>query len=102
MKRIGLILLRLTLAVVCTSLAAAQENASGTPSIPKVLQITCEYTKPYKAGQAHEKTEYAFIQAITRAKFPAYYLGMTPMSARSGLFSSLNMPRLQNGRRTTS
>ncbi len=52
-------------------------------SIPKVLQITREYTKPYKNGMAHDKTESAFIQAMTKAKFPAYYVGLTSMSGKS-------------------
>jgi hypothetical protein len=82
MNKISPFLLGLSLAVAGSQLAAAQENAPATPSIPKVLQITREFTKPGKGGQAHEKTEYGFIQAMERAKFPAYYLGMTSMSGK--------------------
>ena len=51
--------------------------------MPKILQITREFTKPYKNGMAHDKTESAFITAMTKAKFPAYYVGMDSMSGKS-------------------
>jgi hypothetical protein len=81
MKRINPILLGLSLAVVGSSLAAAQ-NASMS-STPGILQITREYTKPYKGGAAHDKTEGAFAAANTRAKFPVYYVGMNSMSGKA-------------------
>lgn len=58
-------------------MAVAQEN-----SIPKVLQITREYTKPGKGGMAHDRTESVFVQAMARAKWPTHYLGMTSMSGK--------------------
>jgi hypothetical protein len=48
-----------------------------------VLQITREYTKPYKGGAAHDKTESAFIAAQLKAKFPVYYVAMNSQSGRS-------------------
>ena len=79
MRKLSPFVLGLSIAVAGCALAAAQE----TSSAPKVLQITREYTKPYKNGMAHDKTESAFIQAMTKAKFPAYYLGLTSMSGKS-------------------
>jgi hypothetical protein len=58
-------------------MAAAQEN-----TIPKVLQITREYTKPGKAGMVHDKTESAFVQTMSRAKWPTHYLAMTSLSGK--------------------
>jgi hypothetical protein len=52
-------------------------------SVPKVLQITREYTKPGKSGMVHEKTESAFVQAMARAKWPTHYLAMTSLSGKS-------------------
>lgn len=75
------VLLGLSLAAVGASLAPAQDAAS--TSIPRILQITREYTKPYKGGAAHDKTESAFITAMNRAKFPAYYVGMNSMSGKA-------------------
>ncbi len=79
MNKISPILLGLSLAVAGSSMAAAQQTAS----LPKVLQITREFLKPYKGGAAHDKTESAFITAMTKAKFPAYYLGLDSLSGKS-------------------
>jgi len=64
-------------------MTAAQEKSQGTMSIPKVLQITREFVKPGKAGMAHDKAESAFVQAMTHAKWPTHYTGMTSMSGKS-------------------
>jgi hypothetical protein len=79
MKKISPVLLGLSIAIAGTSLAAAQDTAT----LPKVLQITREYTKPYKGDAAHDKTESAFVQAMTRAKFPVYYEAFKSMSGKS-------------------
>jgi hypothetical protein len=71
--------LGLSLAIAGGSFAVAQDAVT----LPKVLQITREYTKPYKSGAAHDKTESAFVQAMTRAKFPAYYEALDSMSGKS-------------------
>jgi hypothetical protein len=82
MKKLSPYLLGLSLAVAGSSLAAAQETSSGTPSLPKVLQITREYTKPYKGGAAHDKTEGAFVQAMTKAKWPTHYFALNSLSGK--------------------
>ena len=79
MKMFSPVVLGLSIAVAGRALAAAQE----TPSDFKVLQVTREYTKPYKNGMAHDKTESAFVQAMNKAKFPAHYIGLTSMSGKS-------------------
>jgi hypothetical protein len=80
MNRLSRFLLGLSLvATVGYMTAMAQESSQ---SLPKVLQITREYTKPGKAGMAHEKTESAFVQAMTRAKWPTHYLGITSLSGK--------------------
>jgi len=83
MNKLSRSLLGMSLVVACSCIAAAQENSQGNVSISKVLQITREYTKPGKSGMAHEKTESAFVQAMTRAKWPTRYLGMTSLSGKS-------------------
>ncbi len=82
MKFMSYGLVGLSLAVAGSTLAAAQDAAS-TSSMPKILQITREYIKPYKAGAAHDKTESAFIAAETKAKFPVYYIALNSQSGRS-------------------
>lgn len=82
MSKISPFVLGLSLAVAGSTMAAAQDAAS-TSSIPNVLQITREYTKPYKGGMAHDNSESAFVAAMTKAKFPAYYVAMNSMSGKS-------------------
>lgn len=79
MKKVGRCLTGFAIAFVCV--AAAQAQSEGT-SVPKVLQITREYTKPGKAGQAHEKMEAAFVQAMAKAKWPVHYLALTSLSGK--------------------
>lgn len=83
MKKVSSFLLGLSLAVTCACVTAAQENSPGNASIPKVLQITREFVKPGKAGMAHDKAEDAFVDAMRRAKWPTYYLGMNSLSGKS-------------------
>jgi hypothetical protein len=78
----GLVGLTMTVAgAFAGSTLAAQDAASSSP--PKVLQITREYTKPYKGGAAHDKTESAFVAAQAKAKFPVYYTALDSQSGKS-------------------
>jgi hypothetical protein len=79
MNKLKPILLGLSLAVTCSAMAAAQQDA------PKhaVLQITREYVKPYRGGLAHDKTESAFVAAATRAKFPIHYVALNSLSGKA-------------------
>jgi hypothetical protein len=60
---------------------AAQDGAD-MASPPKVLVIDREFTKPGKDGAPHEKTESAFIAALTAAKWPTHYFAMTSLSGK--------------------
>ena len=51
-------------------MAAAQDPSSGSMAPPKVLVLYREFLKPGKQGASHEKTESAFVQAVTKAKWP--------------------------------
>jgi len=73
-------LLSVSLAFGCCCIVSAQDQSGG--SIPKVLQITREYTKPGKSGAVHEKAESAFVQAMARAKWPTNYMGMTSLTGK--------------------
>jgi hypothetical protein len=74
------------LAMAALGSAAAQEQAAGTMSPPKILTITREFVRPGKAGTMHDKSETAFVQAMARAKWQTHYLGMNSIS---GKFRSL-------------
>ncbi len=82
MKIVGPVVLGLSLTFAGGAMASAQDAASDS-SIPMVLQITREYTKPYRGGAAHDKTESAFVAAFTKGKSPAYYVAMNSQSGRS-------------------
>jgi hypothetical protein len=79
MKKFSRFALGVLVAVGCGCVTGAQEK----PAIPKVLQITREYLKPGRSGMAHEKSESAFVEAMRRAKWPTYYIGMTSLSGKS-------------------
>jgi hypothetical protein len=83
MNKLSRSLLEVSLVITCSCIAAAQETSQEGTSIPKVLEVMREYVKPGKAGMVHEKTESAFVQAMTRAKWPTHYVGMTSLSGKS-------------------
>ena len=78
MNKLSRSLVGLSLVVACSSTVAAQGNAPPH----NVLQITREFTKPGKNGMAHDKTESLFVQAMSKAKWPTRYLGMTSLSGK--------------------
>ena len=80
MNRLCRCLLGLTVGVTCVAFAA-QGQSQG--NIPRVLQITREYTKAGKNGMVHEKAESAFVQAMARANFPTHYLALTSLTGKS-------------------
>ncbi len=82
MTKITRFLLGLSLATASSCIAAAQAKPQANTTIPKVLQITREYTKPGKAGMVHDKAESAFVQAMSQAKWPTRYLAMTSLSGK--------------------
>jgi len=82
MKKFTGLLLGSALLFGSMGLATAQEKPSGMPAPPKVLVIFREFLKPGKAGSTHEKTESAFVQAFTRAKWPTHYLTIDSLSGK--------------------
>ena len=83
MNKLSRCLLGLTISVACAGIATAQDQMQAGMSIPKVMVIIREYTKPGKAGMVHEKAESAFIQAMARANWPTHYLAVTSLSGRA-------------------
>jgi hypothetical protein len=82
MKRLTEYLLISSLFFGCLGTIAAQEKSQGMHQPPKLLNILREYTKPGKAGMSHEKTEAAFVQELTAAKWPTHYLAVDSMSGK--------------------
>ena len=69
-------------AVVSCGAMMAQDMAQETMGPPKILVIGREFTKPGRDGAPHEKTESAFVSALTAAKWPTHYLAMTSLSGK--------------------
>jgi hypothetical protein len=62
--------------------SVAAQDTSEVPPPPKVIALYREYLKPGKAGTMHEKSESAFVQAVTKAKVPTNYLAVDSISGR--------------------
>jgi hypothetical protein len=80
MKKFTGLMLGLSFLVGGIAVAPAQE--SGTVSPPKVLVLYREYLKPGKQGMLHQKTESAFVQASSKAKWPEHYFDADSVSGR--------------------
>lgn len=82
MNKLSRFLLGLCLVFTFSCITAAQDKPQGSSSIPRVLQITREYTKPGRAGMMHDMAESAFVQAEARANWPTHYIAMTSLSGK--------------------
>jgi hypothetical protein len=69
--------------VVCGLLAGVEAVAQEMPPPPKVLVIMREFLKPGRAGGVHERSESAFVRAMTAAKWPTHYFAVESMSGPS-------------------
>ena len=63
-------------------IAQAQTSSSGSSTIPRVMQITREFVKPGKTGNAHDKAESAFVRAMEKANWPTYYFALSTLTGR--------------------
>ena len=78
MKKITGWLLGSYLLVGGLGIAVAQETDAATQG----ASIFREFVKPGKGGALHEKSESAFVQAMTRAKWPTHYLAVNSITGK--------------------
>jgi hypothetical protein len=83
MKRTFGALLGLLLSCGFAAFAAGQEQSQGMHTPPKVLVISREFVKPGHGGVAHEKSESAFVQAMSKANWPVHYIAMNSLSGKN-------------------
>jgi hypothetical protein len=83
MKKVTGLFAALCLLFLGTSIASAQETADPAIGPPKVLVIQREFVKPGKSGAMHEKSESAFVHAMTAAKWPTHYFAAQSLSGPS-------------------
>jgi hypothetical protein len=82
MKRVTGFLMGLFIIYAWLTMLAAQDKSDATTPPPKVLTITREFLKPGRSVSIHEKSESAFVQAMSRAKWPTHYLALDSLSGR--------------------
>jgi hypothetical protein len=73
----------------------AQDGTGGPMGPPKVLLIQREFLKPGRSGSMHEKTESAFVRAMTASKWPTHYLGMDSLSGQSRALFFVGYPSFE-------
>ncbi len=84
MKRVTWGILCACLMLAGSVVAKAQDKEmTGMHHPPKIITVTREWVKPYKAGASHERTESMFVQAFARAKWPTNYIGMESLTGKS-------------------
>jgi hypothetical protein len=76
MKKLTGLLAGVCVSAIGLGVAMAQE-AMGPP---KVLVIMREYLKPGRGGSVHERSESAFVRAMSVAKWPVHYIAVEAMS----------------------
>jgi hypothetical protein len=76
MKKLTGLLAGVCVSAIGLGVAVAQE-AMGPP---KVLVIQREYLKPGRGGSVHERSESAFVRAMTAAKWPVHYFALEALS----------------------
>jgi hypothetical protein len=82
MKKVSGFLLGMCLVLGTAGVAAAQEKSGDMHAPPPVLRIDREILKPGKSGSVHDRSESAFVKAMSNAKSPEYYIAMDSMSGK--------------------
>jgi hypothetical protein len=82
MKKLCSFLLGASFVLATAGIAVAQDKPGVMHAPPAVLTITREFVKPGKSGVVHERTESAFVKAMTAGKSDQHYLALNSMSGK--------------------
>ena len=85
----------LCLVAVSVGVMVAQEESGGVMPPPNVLVVQREYVKPGRSGAAHEKSESAFVAAMSAAKWPTHYLAAESLSGRPRVLFMVGYPSFE-------
>jgi hypothetical protein len=88
MKRLTGLLAGFSVVITGLGVAAAQQPMGP----PKVLVIEREFLKPGRGGTVHERSESAFVRAMTTAKWPTHYFALDAMSGPTRALFLLGYP----------
>jgi hypothetical protein len=80
MKKLVALSLGLCLSAGSFIVAFAQESSEQVMQPPNVFVIQREFVKPGRSGSTHEKSESAFVQAMTAAKWSTHYFAADSLS----------------------
>ena len=79
--------------LLCGGAMVAQNmSTEAVMPAPKVLVIEREFVKPGRSGAIHEKSEAAFVAAMTGAKWPTHYLAAESMSGKPRVLFMFGYP----------
>lgn len=96
MRKLALVICAvLCLFVKGVGATSAQEKPGAVMPPPKVLVIQREYVKPGKSGAVHEKSESAFVNAFTAAKWPTHYLAAESLSGKPRVLFMVAYPSFE-------
>jgi len=82
MKKLCSLLLATSFLLVTAGIAIAQDKPGQMHAPPPVLTITREFVRPGKSGAVHERSESAFVKAMTAGKSSQHYLALNSMSGK--------------------
>jgi hypothetical protein len=82
MKKLCSFLLGASFVLAAAGISVAQDKPGVMRVPPPVLTITREFVKPGKSGVVHERTESAFVKAMTAGKSNQHYLALNSMSGK--------------------
>jgi hypothetical protein len=82
MKKLCSFLLGLSFVLATAGVAVAQDKPGEMHAPPPVLYINREFIKPGKSGAVHERSESAFVKAMSSAKSSQHYLALNSLSGK--------------------
>jgi hypothetical protein len=83
MKKLCSFLLGMSFVLTTGGIAVAQDKPGEMHAPPPVLYINREFIKPGKGGAVHERTESAFVKAMSSANSKQHYLALNSLSGKS-------------------
>jgi hypothetical protein len=95
MKHLSMMCAGICLCACSAGFLAAQDTAGGVIPPPPVLVIQREFVKPGRSGAAHEKSESAFVAAMSAAKWPTHYLAAESMSGKPRVLFMVGYPSFE-------
>jgi hypothetical protein len=95
MKQVAMLCAGVCFGMGMAGVMAAQSAPDGAMGPPPVLVIQREDVKPGRSGAVHEKSESAFVAAMTAAKWPTHYLAAASLSGKPRVLFLVGYPSFE-------